>query len=139
MTPPLSDFDSYSVFVYTLAERHSFVTASTLSLARIGATLARLEGKIECQGGLRLEVWELIDFSSPRIRNYSYEVYRGAEKIRWYDHWEHPENPALAATFPHHKHVSPNLKDNRQPAPGISFETPNLPVVLEELWRECQA
>jgi hypothetical protein len=138
VSAPLSDFDSYSVFIYTLPQRHAFTTTFTLALARIGATLAKLEGSVECQGGLRLEVWELIDFASRRIRNYSYEVYRGGEKIRWYDHWEHPEIPALAATFPHHKHVPPNLRDNRVPAPGLSFEAPNLPAVLEEVWRECQ-
>ena len=80
----------------------------------------------------------MIDCVSHRIRHYSYEVYRAGEKIRWYDHWEHPEIPALAATFPHHKHVSPNLKENRVPAPGLNFDAPNLPAVLEEVWRECQ-
>ena len=58
---------------------------STLALAPIGATLAKLEGRIECQGGIHLEVWELIDFAAKRIRTYSYEVYRGGEKICWYD------------------------------------------------------
>jgi hypothetical protein len=41
----------------------------------------------------------------------------------------------LATTFPHHKHIQPNLRDNRAPAPGISFESPNLDVVLEDI---CQ-
>ena len=138
MSAPFSDFDSYSVFIYTLPERYTFITTSTLVLARIGATLAKLEGTIECQSELRLEVWELIDFAQHRIRNYSYEVYRGAQKMRWYDHWEHPEIPALAVTFPHHKHVPPDLRQNRLAAPGLSFDAPNLPVVLEEVWRECQ-
>lgn len=137
MSMPLAAFERYSAFVYTLAERHTFVTGSTLSLARIGATLAKLEGRIECRGGLRVEVWELIDFASQRIRHYSYEVYQGGEKMRWYDHWEHPEKPELASTFPHHKHVPPDLRENRQPAPGLSFDAPNLPVVLEEVWHEC--
>ena len=44
MSTPLDDIGSYSRFVYALAERHSFVTHSTLILAPIGATLARLEG-----------------------------------------------------------------------------------------------
>ena len=138
MSHPLDDFDRYSVLVYMLAERHHLITNSSLSLARIGATLAKLEGGIECHGALRLEVWELIDFSTHRIRHYSYEVYHGAEKVRWYGHWEHPEIPELTATFPHHKHLPPTLRLNRVPAPGLCFDAPNLPFVLEEVWRECQ-
>ncbi len=136
MSAPLDDLHSYSAFVYALAERHAFVTASTLALVPIGATLAKLEGRIECQSNIRVEVWELIDFAAWRIRTYSYEVYRGGEKVCWYDAWEHPEIPALAATFPHHKHVPPSLREHRVPAPGISFSSPNLDVILEEVQRE---
>jgi hypothetical protein len=136
MSAPLGDIASYSAFVYALAERHPFVTSSTLALAPIGATLAKLEGRIECRGGIHLEVWELIDFAAKRIRTYSYEVYRGDEKICWYDSWEHPEIPTLATTFQHHKHIQPNLRDNRVPAPGISFASPNLNAVLEDMRRD---
>ncbi len=136
MSAPLEGIGSYSAFVYGVAERHPFVIRSTLTLAPIGATLAKLEGRIECQIGIHLEVWELIDFAEKRIRTYSYEVYREGEKVCWYDAWEHPEIPELAATFPHHKHVPPNLRENRVPAPGISFESPNLDVVLEDVRRE---
>ncbi len=136
MSAPLDDITSYSAFVYALAERHPFVMGSTLVLAPIGATLAKLEGRIECQHGIHLEIWELIDFAARRIRTYSCEVYRGDEKICWHDCWEHPEIPALAATFPHHKHIQPNLRDNRVPAPRISFESPNLDVVLEGIRRD---
>lgn len=136
MSATLDDIVSYSAFVYALTERHPFVLNSTLALAPIGATLAKLEGRIEFQGGVRLEVWELIDFATRRIRAYSYEVYRGDEQLCWYDPWEHPEIPALASTFPHHKHIPPNLRDHRVPAPGISFEFPNLDVVLEDVRRD---
>ena len=135
MSAPLDDIRSDSAFVYALAERHPFVTGSTLTLAPIGATLAKLEGRIACQGGIQVDVWELIDFAARRLRTYSYEVYRGGEKVCWYDAWEHPEIPALASTFPHHKHVPPNLRDNRVPAPGIRFDAPNLDVVLEDVRR----
>jgi len=37
---------------------------------------------------------------------------------------------------PHHKHISPDLKHNRIPAPGISFKQPNLPTLIEEIERE---
>jgi hypothetical protein len=135
MSAPLDDIASYSTFIYTLAERHAFVTSSKLALAPIGATLAQLEGRIECLGGIHLEVWELIDFATRRIRAYSYEVYRG-DKICWYDSWAHPEIPALASTFPHHRHILPHLRDHRVPAPGISFQSPNLDVVLNDVRRD---
>jgi hypothetical protein len=136
MSASLDDIASYSAFIYSLAERHPFITGSTLALAPIGATLAKLEGRLECENRVHLEVWELIDFATRRIRTYSYEVYRSDEKICWYDSWEHSEIPALASTFPHHKHIRPNLRDNRVPAAGISFDSPNLDVVLNDVWRD---
>ncbi len=57
MSAPLDGIESYSAFVYALAARHPFVTHSMLTLAPVGAALAKLEGRIECQGGIRLEVW----------------------------------------------------------------------------------
>jgi hypothetical protein len=136
MSAPLDDIASYSAFVYTLRERHPFVTGSTLALATIGASLAKLEGHIECRGGIRLEIWELIDFTAKRIRSYSYEVYRDGAKACWYDAWEHPEIPALSSTLPHHRHVLPNLRDNRVPAPGVSYASPNLDVILNDVRRD---
>lgn len=50
----------------------------------------------------------------------------------WYDPEPHPENPDLAKTFPHHLHEPPDIKHNRQPAPGISFDSPNLPTLIED-------
>ena len=135
MSTPLDDIASYSAWIYSLAERHPAITGSTLALALIGATLAKLEGRIECEGGVHVEVWELVDFAARRIRTYSYEVYRHGEKTGWYDPWPHPEIAELAATFPHHKHVPPDLRHHRVPAPGIGFAAPNLDVVLEDLQR----
>ena len=43
----------------------------------------------------------------------------------------YPNRPELAATFPHHYHEEPGIKLNRRPAPGISFEAPNLPALVE--------
>src|SRR2546426_961191 len=88
--------------------------------------------KPNSRGNVVLDVWELLDFDAKRILNYSYEIYRGGEKIAWYDPFEHPHVSELAATHPHHKHVPPDIKHNRIPAPGISFEHPNLPFLIEE-------
>jgi len=136
MSSPLADIRQYSAYIYGLAERHKFVTHSTLVLASIGATLAKLEGEIECQTGIVVAVWELVDFAEQRIRTYSYEIYRHGEKIGWYDPWPHPENAALAATFPHHKHMPPDLRNNRVPAPGLGFAAPNLDAVLDDVSRD---
>ena len=135
MSAPLEDIARYSAWVYALAERHPCVTGSALALAPFGATLARLEGRIGCEGGLATDVWELVDFATHRIRTYSYEVQRHGEKIGCYDAWPHPEVAELTATFPHHKHVPQDLRHHRVPAPGISFETPNLDVVIEDVQR----
>jgi len=105
-------------------------------LATIGPTLAKLEGQVAFEGDIVLHVWELLDFDARRILNYSYEVYRAGEKILWYDPFEHPHLPELASTYPHHKHILPDIKHNRVPAPGISFEQPNLPGLIEEIKRE---
>lgn len=45
----------------------------------------------------------------------------------------HPNDPTLAATFPHHKHEPPDIKHNRSPAPSISFDSPNLPKLIAEI------
>jgi len=42
---------------------------------------------------------------------------------------------SLAETYPHHKHVPPNIKRNRIPAPNMRFDRPN----LEELLKEIEA
>jgi len=130
---PLADFHTYSVFIYSLPERYASIRHATLVLATIGPTLAKLEGQLTFAGDVVLDVWELVDFEVGHIRNYSYEIYRAGEKIAWYDPFEHPHIPALASTYPHHKHVPPDIKRHRVPAPGISFGQPNLPTLIEEI------
>jgi hypothetical protein len=83
-----------------------------------------------------LDVWELIDFEAGRIRSYNYKIYSAGEKLAWYDPFEHPHISELASTYPHHKHVLPDIKHNRIPALGMSFEQPNVPTLIEEIVRE---
>jgi hypothetical protein len=47
----------------------------------------------------------------------------------------HPNDPSLANTHPHHKHVPPDMKHHRIPAPDLSFIRPNLPFLIEEIER----
>ncbi|MDE3092020.1 MAG: hypothetical protein KGJ80_21820, partial [Chloroflexota bacterium] len=93
---------------------------------------AKVEGEVEFANGLILRVVEYLDFRNARIPDYSYTVFHGAEKIRWYDPQPHPENPDLTSTFPHHRHEPPSIKDNRRPAPGISFTAPNLATLIAD-------
>jgi hypothetical protein len=131
----LSSLSEYERFIYGLQESHLEVVSSTLRLFSTSALTAMLEGELRLRNGLEIRVIEILDFKEKRIRNYSYAVYRDSEKIRWYDPQPHPENADLAATFPHHYHEMPNIKHNRQPAPGISFLSPNLMAVIEDCLR----
>lgn len=115
----------YETLVYGLREKHQEIASSTLRFYSTSSLTAVVEGELLFHNGLKLRALEVLDFKAGQIQSYSYAVYRGNEKIRWYDPQPHPENPALAANFPHRFHEPPNIKQNRQPALGISFETPN--------------
>jgi hypothetical protein len=39
----------------------------------------------------------------------------------------------LQSTYPHHKHVPPDIKHNRTPAEEMSFVQPNLPALIREI------
>lgn len=64
---------------------------------------------------------------------YGYEIYQGDQKISWYDPQPHPNDEALQTTFPHHKHIHPNIKHNRIPAPNINFTEPNIIALISEI------
>ena len=36
-------------------------------------------------------------------------------------------------TLPHHKHILPDIKHHRIPAPDMSFTQPNLPALIREI------
>jgi hypothetical protein len=122
----------YERLVYALVDRYPEVTVSTLRLYDNSATSSLVRGSIYFDSGLEARVFEYIDWASGELLHYSYTIFRGAEKIRWYDPQPHPDNPALAATFPHHYHAEPDIKHHRLPAIGISFDTPNLPTLISD-------
>ena len=130
--PTLAEYES---LVYGLPDQYPEIVSSSLRIYSTSALTAAVEGEIEFEGGLRLRVAEAIDLSAGLIRKYGYTVYRGEERIRWYDPQPHPENPALAETFPHHYHESPDIKHNRRPAPGLGFHSPNLPTLIADCIR----
>ena len=72
----LSDLRSCGELVYSLPDRYPSIQRSTLVLAPIGQTLAKLEGQVSFEGDIVLDVWELVDFNKERIRHYSFVVRR---------------------------------------------------------------
>lgn len=127
--PPRNEYEQ---LIYALAEQYPQIASSTLRLYSTSALTAMVEGSLYFRNGLELRVAEALDFKYGRIQRYSYTVYRGEEKIRWYDPQPHPDNTELASTFPHHRHEPPGIKQNRCPAPGISFTAPNLPTLITD-------
>ncbi len=129
---PFESLTSYSYLLATLLDRRD-VIRSTVTVWSTSPYTGVAEGEVFFVGGFRVRMREELDFDEHLIASYGYEVYRGAEKLFWYDDFPHPNDPTLAETHPHHKHVPPNIKRNRLPAPGISFSRPNLPQILREV------
>ena len=132
---PLQSLAEYELFIYTLQQSYPSIRRSTLVVMRRGTIAAAVLGEIELVQGLRLVVSERLSFlrQPGSIMDYGYEVWQGVEQLYWYDSQPHPDNPTLASTHPHHKHVPPDIKHNRIPAPGLSFKQPNLPFLIEEI------
>ena len=132
---PLRTPEDYELFIYSLPERFKSVRQSTITLVRLGASLGRVAGELQFDHGFRLVVRERIRFERlpAIIDGYGYEVWSGEDRLFWYHSQPHPDEPALQETHPHHKHVPPDIKHNRIPAPRMSFDRPNLPVLIEEI------
>lgn len=98
--------------------------------------MARLTGELEI-GNYRIVVREKLSFAGGpgRITSYGYEVWRGDEKLSWYDSQPHPHDLVLASTHPHHQHIPPGIKHHRIPSPELSFTRPNLPFLIREVER----
>ncbi|MFN8486496.1 MAG: DUF6516 family protein [Caldilineaceae bacterium] len=146
---------SYEQLIYSLPTRYSAIQISTLVIVPPGLDTAQLTGLLAFGNDIVLCVHELLDFQQGLIESYRYEVtrslvpfsisplpdtaeycsitYMHKEKLYWYDSWPHPNNPELAATHPHHKHIYPNIKHNRIPAPDLRFDAPNLPFLIKEI------
>ena len=135
MTSPLRTIEDYELFLYTLTEQFPSVHRSTVTLIRRGASLARVAGELYFEHDLRLVLRERLvyDRLPVNIEWYGYEVWQGEEKLYWYDSQPHPGELLLQDTHPHHKHVPPDLKHTRIPAPEMSFTRPNLPLLIQEI------
>jgi hypothetical protein len=131
---PFQSLRDYEVFVYTLQSRVTEVARSTLILLQRGRFFAELAGELFLRNERRVVVYERLamDGGAVTIVGYSYEVWEGSTKLYWYDSQPHPEEPALAATNPHHKHVPPDIKHHRLPTEDLTLTAPNLPFLITE-------
>ncbi|MBU1629429.1 MAG: hypothetical protein KKH06_05050 [Gammaproteobacteria bacterium] len=129
---PLSSLENYSRFVAELFNR-PIVERSTVTVFSDSPYTGTAQGEVFFAPGIRLRMREELDFEAALITSYGYEVYRHEERLYWYDDFPHPDDPNLASTFPHHKHVLPDIKHNRLPAFEMSFVRPNLPVLIRKI------
>ncbi len=129
---PLNSLGNYSQFVAELLNR-LLVKSSTVTVWAASPYTGIAEGKIFFSNEIRLRMREELDFDAGLITSYGYEVYRTVERLYWYDDFPHPNDPTVASTHPHHKHIPPNIKRNRIPASQMSFTQPNLPALIREI------
>ena len=129
---PLQSLAVYSRFVAELLNRPT-VQHSTVAVWSASPYTGVVEGEVFFLQGFRLRLREEVDFDAQVISSYGYEVYRDEERLYWYDDFPHPQDLTLASTLPHHKHIPPDIKRHRIPAPEISFTDPNLPFLIQEI------
>lgn len=126
--------EEYEAHVYRAVELSPHIEYSDLVLVPAGRKLATLAGVIYFKQNIRLEIREALDFAlEDWITGYGYVVYKDEEREYWYDSQEHPNDPVLAPTHPHHKHIHPDIKHHRIPAPNISFKVSNLLFLIKEI------
>jgi len=126
--------DNYETYIYSIQNLSPHIRASNLVLIRRGKLLAEVEGSILFDSGIVLEVKEQLNFHFPAfIYRYAYLVKKVSDILYWYDSQPHPNNSDLQSTHPHHKHIPPDIKHHRIPAPGLSFSEPNLTFLIREI------
>ena len=135
MKNPLRTPEDYELYIYKLKEKYPCIQSSALTFVRRGASLARVSSELHFTTNIRLIIHERIIFDRlpAIIDSYGYEFWQGDKKQYWYDSQPHPNDPNLQSTHPHHKHIQPNIKNNRIPASRISFTHPNLDFLIDEI------
>ncbi|MBM4456227.1 MAG: hypothetical protein FJ011_00445 [Chloroflexi bacterium] len=131
----LNTYGDYARGVFFLLSGRARVESHTLAVYTVNQTVGITRGELVFHSGHVLRVFEQVDFVARLIRKYSYELIYGGETQWWYDSMPHPNVPELQSTHPHHKHVPPDIKHHRIPAPEMSFTRPNLPFLIEEVER----
>jgi len=127
----------YEEFIYTLPQQFASIAHSTLVVVRRGARMVTVSGEIIFPESYRLVVKERLtsDAGPLVLTRYGYEVWRGGEKLYWYDSQPHPNDPTLAATTPHHPSASsgqagifpPMSSTTASPRPNSPSRAPTCP------------
>ena len=132
---PFQSLRDYETFIYSLSEQFPSILQSMLVVVQRGRSYAELSGEVLFAAGYRLVVYERLTWDSGPllIEGYGYEVWQSSEELYWYDSQPHPLDSSLASTHPHHKHLPPDIKHHRIPAPSLSFAAPNLPLLIGEI------
>jgi len=132
---PFLSLRNYEEFIYTLKQNYPSVHSSTLIIVQRGKRTAIVQGEIIFSKGYRITLKERLSFDIDQvvIESYGYEFWCYEKKFAWYDSQPHPNELKLASTYPHHKHISPDIKHNRIPAPSIRFDRPNLQFLIQEI------
>jgi len=153
MSSPLSSPHDYAIYLHDLPNHYPSINSSSLVYISLGTKVGKVIGMVFFEDNIILCVQEFLNFELHVIEGYGYEVsrsqtkadelpkaeeYCGAsypdkDKLYWYDSFPHPNDPSLASTHPHHKHIHPNIKHNRIPAPDLTFTAPNLPFLIQEV------
>jgi hypothetical protein len=94
----LNSLTDYSHFVTELFHRPT-VVSSTVTVWSDSPYTGIAEGEVFFSNGIRLRLREELDFDAGLITSYGYEVYRGTERLYWYDDFPHPNDPNLVSTF----------------------------------------
>lgn len=121
----------YESVIAALPKAFTAILKSTLRVRNSGAPTAIVDGELHFAAGLRLRVIEAIDFKASRIQAYAYTVWRGDDKLGWFDSTPLSQEPHLAENFPHHYHDLSGPIEERASAPALSFTAPNLPAVIK--------
>jgi len=133
MTVALDTYEDYARQIFSLLSERSTVDRHTLAVYTVSRTIGITRGEIVFRPGHVLRVFEQIDFVAHRITKYFYELTYQGESLWWYDPMPHPDVLDLQSTYPHHKHIPPDIKHHRIPAPDLSFTEPNLPHLITEI------
>jgi len=123
--PSLTSLEAYSLHIAELLNRPT-ICHSTVAVWSDSPYTGIAEGDVFFSHRFRLRIREELDFDEGLITSYGYEIYRGEERLYWYDDFPHPQDPTLASSYPHHKHVPPDIKRHRLSAPEISYNQCNL-------------
>lgn len=129
----LGSHTEYVTFLSTLLDRFDSIERVDFNAFLTSATEGYSAGTIRFSDDTMLTFVEHVDFDAKELFKYGYVVYQSGEKLYYYDSQPHPHDPSLATTHPHHKHILPDLKHNRIPAPGLTFDRSNLEFLIREI------